>query len=347
MNGHLPCLIYSRDAVLCDEKDVLPSADDILTLADLDARFKRALYGDTDDFTEFCSSSDGGFRFYRIRCFSKCVAYRFAFCEKAEILGENLTAVYLAYDVHAFYPLMSPSSQVIRTTADTLTYELLKIKSSAESGSTSLSAEAFSVASRIPRLCEAVYDRRSRARYCDLISVTEHAVESIVSAPAFSSTVGIGVKRGVFRSESGGYSGVADIIEIPVEAYTAVLSVMLNIAASLSSEHRIALDVSYYSYAADIVITTVTDKLGESVGLAGPRYLCRAGVREDLVRIAETVAYIAGIDLSVSYESGDGSLRLVIGLGYEMASIPDFKFSDPIEFVREVADEIAGLMSVL
>ena len=154
-NEHLPCLIFSSDGRLCDERDVLSVTDDILTLRELEKRFRHSLYGDADDFCSFCSSPSEDYRFYRLRCFSSCGSFRYAFCEKDTVLGERLTVVYLAHDIAAFHSLMSPSSGLLRGSADTLTSELLEIKNSADTGETSLSAEAFSVASRIPYLCEA------------------------------------------------------------------------------------------------------------------------------------------------------------------------------------------------
>lgn len=345
VNDHLPCLIFSSDGKLCDEKGVLSSDDGIASLAELEKRFIYSLRDDVDGFVSFCSSNTADYRIYRMRSFTKNSFYRFAFCEKDSLLGDTVTAVYLAHDVASFHALMSPSSAILRTNTDVLTSELLQIKSSALSGAPGISAEAFSVASRIPNLCEAIFDRRSRARYCDLFEAVKAASERIASSAAFSSSVSVGIKPNAFtRSDECGDNLSPNIIEFPVEAFVAVLTILCSAAAALSSSHTVDVTVSYYAYAADVVISTVTDRLSGDIRLAGPRSLADAGAREDLIRIAETIAYISGIDLSVSFDGSVGVLSVVIGLGYEMQSPPDFKYSDPLEALSSVADEIEALI---
>ena len=113
--------------------------------------------------------------------------------------------------------------------------------------------------------------------------------------------------------------------------------------SSLSASHSIKVCVAFYSYAADVEIVTETDKISKDIDLAGLGFLRSVGVREGLIRAAETIAYISGIDVSVSYEQMTGKLSVVIGLGYEMQSMPDFKYSDPLENVSAVIDEIADI----
>ena len=302
----------------------------------IEVRFFRSLCGDAADFSAFCASDIEDYRMYRLRGFSSCTRLRYAFCEKETILGERMTAVFFAHGISDFHSLMSPSSTLLKTSADVLASELIAIKSSAESGSSRLSAEAFSVASRIPYLCEAIFEQRERARYCSVLDVTKAAVDNIALSPSFTADFNVREKR---RPTSDG------IIEIPVEAYAAVLTAVTNIASFLSSDHAIDVTVAFYSYAADVTVTTRTEKIAQSVRLSSLRTLIHAGIREELVRMTETIAYIAGIELSLSFDRPSGEISFVIGVGYEMQSIPDFKFSDPFEFISAVCAEIGSLVS--
>lgn len=351
INSSLPCMVFSSSAQLCDEVGILSSANDIMTLVDLEHRFIRSLYDDADDFVALCASEEQNrYRLYKIRSISRSQAFRFAFCEKASVLGENLTLVYLARSISSFRPLMSPSSGLLRTPADRVIYELLSLREPSALQPPAMSVEAFSVMERIPCLCEALFDERVKAQYCDLFSLTEHILDKLRENPAVSAQFTLEKKRGVFspRVETNETMEVAaNLIELSIEAFVAVMFILSVIAASISSSHEIGVTVSFYSYAADIVLTTTTQMLPKDVRLASLGYLSDCITRPDLTRIAETIAFIAGIDLSVSYDKTSGEIKLVIGLGYEMQAMPDFKFSDALANVSTVLREMDILTGLL
>ncbi len=345
-------MVFSSSASLCDEVGILSQTNDIMTLADLERRFIRSLYDDADDFAELCASNDsGGYRLYKTRSISRTKTFRYAFCEKATVLGENLTLVYLARSISTFRPLMSPSSGLMRTPADRVIYELISLSEPIATHPLDMSVEAFSVMERIPCLCEALFDERVMAQYCDLFALTEHIIGKLCNDPALSAQFSLTKKNGVFSpmcdaSDKDGAGGNA-LIELSVEAYVAVMSILSRIASSLSDDHKIDVTVSFYSYAADIVLTTTTQRLPKNVRLASVGHLSNLITRPNLTRIAETIAYIAGIDLSVSHDKSSGEMKLVIGLGYETQAIPDFKFSDPLANVSTVLREMDILTALL
>lgn len=345
-------MVFSSSAQLCDEVGILSSANDIMTLVDLERRFIRSLYDDADDFAALCASEEPNvYRLYKIRSISRSQAFRFAFCEKASVLGENLTLVYLARSISSFRPLMSPSSGLLRTPADRIIYELLSLRDpSALQPPPAMSVEAFSVMERIPCLCEALFDERVKAQYCDLFSLTEHILDKLRENPTVSARFSLEKKHGVFSPQCEKTEGTEiseNLIELSIEAFVAVMFILSVIAASLSSSHEIGVTVSFYSYAADVVLTTTTQMLPKNVRLASLGYLNDCITRPDLTKIAETIAFIAGIDLSVSYDKLSGEIKLVIGLGYEMQAMPDFKFSDALANVSAVLGEMDILTSLL
>ena len=329
-DDRFPCLIFSQDGRLCDERDIVSSCDELRTRGAVEARFFRSLYGDAPDFRSFCADGgDNGYRIYHIRCFSSDNRYRYAFCEKAELLGEKITAVYLARTASALYPLMSPSSP-------TITSSLVVIKYAAEVGETRLSAEAFSVVERIPYLAESLFSKNASAKYCDLTDFTKAVVRRLAESENRGTAISVSSRPGI----CGGC-----IIEFPTDAYTAVLSIICSVEAALSSDHMIDITVSYYSYAADVSISTVTDRLNESTPLASLGFLKSAGSGEKLLRIADTIASIAGIDLYVCFDGETGKLTVTAGIGYEMQSMPDFKHCDPYERIDSILAELPFIES--
>lgn len=338
-------MVFSAGGVLSDENGILSAAHDIMTLKDLERRFIRALYDDADDFFALCASQDrDGLRIYKIREISKVEKYRFAFCEKAAVLGENLTFVYLARDISSFHSLMSPSAGLLRSPADTTVYELLALRRSAIDPSVNISTEAFAVLERFPALCKAIFDTRVSAQYCDVTEITEHIISKIANGPSFVSKISLDVRHGVSSNRNDGEEE-SELIELPVEAYTAVLAIATSVAAALSSDHKLGATVSFYSYAADVEIVTRTSKIEDDVKYASLGYLSKFIPSSDIARIAEAIAFISGIDLYVSRDSASGCLKIVIGLGYELQSPPDFKFSDPIACADRVYDEVSPLIA--
>ena len=332
-------MIFSENAVLCDERGVLSSLGNVQTKNDLCLRFLRSLYGDKGDFLDFCANTDrSNYRFYRLRCFSADDRFRYAFCEKANILGERLTAVYLSRNAANFYPLMSPSSVNISTDAS----ELVGINYSAHTGQTSVSASTFPIIERIPRLAEAIFSKTASARYCDITKITEEAVKRITSSVIF----GAELKLLQEEKESSGdiYS---EICNFPPEAYSAIFTLLCNILASVSSNHRLEIRHSRFAYAADVDIITESTKLTEPTLLSGIGYLSSAGVRKDLLETAEVLAYISGIDLSARYSCENRQLIVTIGVGYDIPPIPDFKYSNPLENIAAVVEEVGTLVNGL
>ena len=325
-----PCLIFSSDGELSDERGVISSCNELSTRSSVMARFYRSLYGDADDFRRFCSENDTkDYRIYHIRCFSSDNRFRYAFCEKIELLGEKMTAVYLARTASSLYPLMSPSSPDISSS-------LIGIKYSSDMGVTRLSAEAFSVVERIPYLAESVFSKNASAKYCDLTDFTKAVADHLSASKKAGASVFVTTPPG--RDEHG-------IIEFPTDAYTALLALIYTIEAALSSDHAIEISVSYYSYAADVNISTVTDRLKESTSLASLGFLKSTGVRENLLHIADTIASVAGMDLYVCCDRETGRLTVTAGIGYEIQSMPDFKHCDPYENIDLILAELPALTS--
>ncbi len=323
--------MFSEDGTLCDSHGVLSFFGDETTPALLTERFLRSLYGDREDFVSFCKN-DGSdpVRVYRLRCFTARGELGFAFCEKNTLDGCTVTAVHLASNPALFYPLMSPHPSVI----DTYPAELYRMKyASLSGGATQLSAETFSAVERTPYLAEALLAKNASAGFTDVYLLTESVLKQLCGT--YSGT------KIEFPSAAGKDGSMVQngIVGFAPEAYTALLTLLSSIEASLSSSHRITIGISPYHGAADVTLTTVTDCRCASTPLAGINYLRHFGVNESLIHISGTVADISGTELTLSYERKSGVLSVTVGLGYDLPPKPDFKFRDPLALTDTIVGE--------
>jgi len=313
MNPALSSLIFTPDGHLSDERDVLAALREVDTLPTLEREFYRALYGSAELFRSFCrEDSAENTQIFKLRCFTGTGAFRYAFCEKNSLLGTPLVFVFLGESVRDFFPMMSPSAHF--------------------SGDET-SVASFSLISRTPCLAESVFGERASSRYCDLFRLTEALLKRAAQSPMTAKLR---------------LTGAADdsplLLDIPVEAYAALFSLLVTLLSSVSSSHAIDIALCPFSYAADVVFSTVCDRFGESFRLSPIRILDAVSDRYELIRLADTLSHLAQADLSLSFDRDASLLEVTLGLGYEMQAVPDFKYSDPFEHLDAVFAELEPLL---
>ena len=340
MYSKLPCMIFSRSSWLCDEFGVLSVFAGKLPRRLLGERFLRSLGGDCTDFLHFCESTDASdYRLYHLRAFAPDGCFSYAFCEKITIDGETLTAVYLARNAARFYPLITPSFSGTRSFADSICAELMEAGYIRHSGGTLTETKALSLAMRVPYLTEALA-ADDPVRFCDIIALAETLVKSIASSPSVCAEINI--------SHSPISDNAADrIVRLPVESLSSVLFMLCAALSSVSSDHRIDLNVSLCLPAADVTVSTVTDRISGGLPSDSVDSLARVGVRKDIIRTAKTLAYISDIDLYADFDGTSGKLSVTAGIGGEKQTPPDFKYSEPEKNIPRIVAETEELLDAL
>lgn len=342
MSTQKPCLIFDENCNLCDEIDVLASvreAHDLLSLRhDLFASLGKNLRA----FQEFCEinseESAGEYRIFKLK--RRFGNYLYLYCEKNIISGAVANMVFPAEDQSDFYSFLSPSSGYFRSITDRIVYEILCIKNRNYYALTSVSPEAFLVISRAPFLVETLLGNHTSSRFCDILDVTRRTLECISEFPSVSTSEII--------LESSNSNDISPLIELPVEAFAAVVQMAVAISAALSEDHRIDARVSRHEGFAEVEISTATSRLNsqlESCDICAlENQLSPLG---SFAKIASIISHIAEFDADISFDARTKKLSVVIAAGLPKQPLPDFKFSDPTEHIHLISGETNALLMEL
>ena len=332
------CLIFDENCNLCDEVDVLAYIRAAHDLPSLRHELFSTLGKNLRAFEDFChiaqEESAGEYRIFKLK--RRFGNFLYVFCEKNIISGSVVNMVFPTEDQSDFYSFLSPSSKFFRNISDRIIYELLYIKNRNYFELTSVSPEAFLVISRAPFLVETLLSNNSTVRFCDVLEVTEKIIENISDFPTVASSK--------ITVEPIGESS-SSLIELAVEAYAAVFQMVVAISAALSKDHQIITRVSCNSNYAEVEISTTTDRLNHAIEdtdiSALENSLSPLG---SYAKIASIISHIAEFDCNVRFDENTKVLSLFISIGFEKSPMPDFKFSDPTEYIELISTEVQSLL---
>ena len=332
----LPSLVFSPDACLCEEHEVLPSVPETSDLESLRHAFLLLLSRDREDFYRFCASADGSpdYRTYGLR--SNLGPFRAAFCEHATILGTRMTVVFLGHSLTDFYPYMGPKSVYYASTVNRILFELLYLKHGGSPDFTALSPEVFLLASRTPHLARAIFSERCGTRCCDLADLLRAVIGQLLRNPDFASV------KLPFTDATGEAHPISDI---PVEALVCALIPMITMLRCLAADNTVRVRLTRYGEVREIELSADARSLPFTADGDGLSILFRLSDDfRDAVRIAVVLSEFIHIPAAV-YTYG-AALTIVFRIGAEMPPLLDFKYSDPIAAVPPVLGEALGLLDL-
>ena len=352
----LPSLIFSEDGVLCGEYGFPTEWPELSDPGELRHLFLKNLGRQREGFLRFCASrpTHPSFRLYSVTV----GPYRAAFAEKAELLSTPVTAVFLASSPTAFYRLMSPTTAYAADAVNRILFELTYLMHGGSPSFSSLSPELYSVAERIPCLAEALFSRRCGVRCCDMEKILRVTADSLASLPSFGPCR---VRFEVGQSSaarSGSPYRTDRLAELPVEAFVAVLTALLLLAAELSTDGDASLTLTDRGPIREVALRFSTDCLSggcrEEEGADGLFLL-----PEDFhsrVRFLSALCVLTHMDLRVSTADSEElpgrngkpvrTLTVSLLIGGEPPVLLDFKYSEPERAVPAIVKETAALLSV-
>ena len=337
----LPVLLFSEDAVLCGEWDVMRAMPELSDEGELRHMFLKSLGRSREGFFRFCASpcSKPAFRLYGL---TGAGPFRAAFAEKAVLLSTPVTAVFLAPSATAFYRLMSPSSAYASDAVNRILFELTWLMHGGSPAFSSLSPEVFSVAARIPRLAEALFSRRCGVQCCDLGIILRTLSSSLCGIPALENCR-------VDLSAGASVGGLPDYrAEMSVEAFVSVLTALLCLAADLTTDGDLSLSLTDHGIIREVSLRFCTacpfpaGEEGADALYALPEHY------HGHVRYITALCVLTHMDLSVLCRDRGGGIReldLSVLIGGELPPILDFKYSEPERAVPGILRETAALFA--
>lgn len=330
----LPSLVFSPDARLCEEHEVLSSVPETSDLDSLRHAFLLLLSRDREDFFRFCASADSrpDYRTYGLR--AKLGPFRAAFCEHAAVLGTRMTVVFLGRSVTDFYPYMGPKSVYYASTVNRILFELLYLKHGGSPDFAALSPEVFLLVNRTPHLAQAIFSERCGTRCCDLSELVRAVIRSLLLNPDF-------------RSVKIPFENAADethpISDVPVEALVCALTPMLTVLRCIAADNTVRVRLTRRGAVREIELSADARTLPFSADGDGLSVLFRLSDDfRDAVRIAVVLTELTHLQTAV-YTRGR-TLSLVFRVGAEPPPLLDFKYSDPAAAIPPVLCEALGLL---
>ncbi|MBE6724882.1 MAG: hypothetical protein E7576_06760 [Ruminococcaceae bacterium] len=350
-----PSLIFSEDGVLCGTYGIPTEQPELSDPGELRHLFLKNLGREREGFLRFCASRPDrpSFRLYSVTV----GPYRAAFAEKAELLSTPVTAVFLAPSPTAFYLLMSPSSAYAADAVNRILFELSYLMNGGSPAFSSLSPEIYSVAERIPCLAEALFSRRCGVRCCDMEKILSVTAASLAPLPSFGSCR-LRCETGRSSAERAGeVYGIERLAELPVEAFAAVLTALLLMAADLTADGEISLTLTDRGMIREVAVRVNTDCLSdgcrEEEGADGLFLLPEAF--HSRVRFLSALCVLTHMDLCVSTSDTEEiptrngrqvrALSVSLLIGAEPPPLLDFKYSEPERAVPAIVRETAALLA--
>ncbi len=332
----LPSLVFSPDARLCEEHEVLSCVPETSDLDRLRHAFLSGLSRDREDFYRFCES-DSDRPDYRIYSFRALLGpFRMAFCERATVLGTRMTVVFLGRSVTDFYRYMGPKSVYYADTVNRILFELLYLKHGGSPDFSALSPEVFLLVNRTPHLARAIFSERCGTRCCDLAELLRAVLRNLAENPDFRSV------SLPFEDAAGEAHPISDV---PVEALVCALTGMLTVLRCLAADNTVRVTLLRFGNVREIALETSARKLSFSADGKGLSTLFRLPCDfHDAVRIAVALTELTHLSASV-YTRGN-TLSLVFRIGAEPPPLLDFKYSDPVSAAPPILAESLALLDL-
>ena len=331
-----PSLVFSPDARLCEEHEVLSCVPETSDLDSLRHAFLLLLSRDREDFYRFCASASDrpDYRTYHLR--AKLGPFRTAFCERATVLDTRMIVVFLGRSITDFFPYMGPKSVYYADTVNRILFELLYLKHGGSPDFTALSPEVFLLVNRTPQLARAIFSERCGTRCCDLAELLSAVIRQLSRNPDFSDV------KIPFADATGDAHPISDV---PVEALVCALTPMITVLRCLSVDNTVRVRLTRCGEVREIELAAEARSLPFSADGSGLSILFGlSDAFRDAVRIAVVLTDLTHLD-AVVYTRGT-VLSLVFRIGAEPPPLLDFKYSDPIAAVPPILGETLGLLDL-
>lgn len=315
---------------------------------EVERMFLKALRrGDRNRFAEYCGAKPNHDTVpCEIFSLNDLPKYRYAFCKKSTSVTEHHTIVFLAEDVGQIRCLMSPASLSPSVCGRQIIYELLSFFEMSDAAAEISISEDIISSRMFPTLIRSLISVGNERAPCDIVLLTETAMQSLGTSPVFLNTV---IKY---------HNTVPDtdvrIIELSASLYIHILTSFLTVLTTLSVNHTIELSIRPFvpctvdaHLGAEVRVCTAIKRTDEyGFGNFSPKMLTPAGTtNEILLSAASVLACIAGIDTSARYDYQTGMLTVSLTINSESGRAnPDFKYRNPYFVTRDV---IADFMSAL
>lgn len=347
----MPCLIFGLGAELLE----IHGANRIIRTEherrNIAKTFLQALKRcDRYKFTEYCNATptqstvpceifsvDGLFK------------YRYAFCEKSTLVTENRTIVFLAEDMGQIRCLMSPASLSPSVCGRRIIYELLSFVEMSDTAAEISNTENVASSRMFPTLMRSLISVGNERAPCDIVLLTEAAIQSLCKSPLFLNTS--------LQFKNTSVDTAMRIIELSAGLYTHILTSFLTVLMTFSVNHIIELEIHPFlsrtentDLGADVLLSTpARHSIEYGNDKFSPKMLAPAGTTNEILLSATSViACIAGIDTAARYDHRTG--RLIISLSINSESCrtdPDFKYRNPYLLTDAViTDFISALPTI-
>lgn len=345
MMHNLPNIIFDSDTRI-----LLSSSFDT---SDVREAFIASLRrGDRASFHRFCAEpynpDKTDFLLFELNGFP---AGEYAFLEKNLFSGQTMNFVYFSHEAAAFYPLMSPTSQFYRDVSGRTIYNILRTSYEKTTDVPFLTPAAFLAIDRIPYLHEELLQDPRQPQFCDLHTVTETLVHSLLQLPTFAKTdiQLLSTVDNQLRLDADFDESTAGIIEFSLNAYVFLLTALLHILYALSEDHRISVDLFFAKNASDATFRIKvpqprTEELDSSSLLALGKLVPSM---DSLAKIASVVAYDAKIRTVLTYDPAAGTLQTTLGLYADQQSKPTFHYRDPYTRIPDMVEAFSRFFEAL
>ncbi len=325
-------MVFTDCAVLEGEHLILSNMPEFCSLSELESAFRLALKrGDRCGFNRFCRSAVSSniaenFRLYRLIGF---YPYRFALAEKCIINGGIKTLVFISERIAELHALMVPTSNNLRDIAGEAVHG---IESNHKNDMLYITAEAFSTLNHMPCFSESLLNEVKQTAYCDLGKVLEKTCKAFAKKPAYAD-----VK---FERISTAHREHC-IVELPLEALVYTLVSVFALLNAISYDGVITASAYSFAYAGEITLSICSPHTAnlpsESSNLAelvaGFPSLCR------IAQCATLISYISSLIIYTAVDKENERITVNIGVGFDLQSEPDFKFSDPYSQIEKIAND--------
>ncbi len=338
----LPSLIFSTEAKLKSERLVFLNMPQFNSLSELESAFFSSITkNELKCFIEYCSRSlsdikpDMDFKIYRLINF---FPYRFAFCEKCFIDNTTLNILFLSENIVDFHSLMLPTHYNFRDTTSRLVYELLCIKK--HRFNDSFTPEAFIVFNHLPDYAASLSDAKRASVYCDLDKLVRGICQSFTENNCYSD-IKFEYKQVIRKRPC--------IVELPPIPFVYILISVFLILYGLSDDRTIFLEVCNFAYAGELTVSVTTSLLEKIPSECGSLsdVVKNFPSFHTLASFATLISYISDLIISPVSDSVSKQLKIIIGVGFDYQSEPDFKYSDPYSNVEKLTKQALDLFGIL
>lgn len=342
-----PYLILSKNAEIIEKSDFISAFSETYGIKSLDERlFSSLSSGDADEIRAFCErnySDDGGnFVIYQLIDFC---SFNYMFLEKNIVADKTVNIAFLGHDIFDFAELISPSTELYQTVVGKCIYELLCLKNDF-SMSNLVTPELLLLSENLPEIKNEILYKNVNNQCCDLPTVIGKIIETMRSEeyypPVEFSLEAFDMTDGKEKRKCSQQMN----FKIPAATFVHLFMALTGIFSTLSLDHRIGVEITYYSCFLEIgfssKINTPSSFSGIHSSLSSLGEIAE-GCR-NIADVASVIAYSSDIGASVSFDSECGTLKTVLNINYYAAMNVKFKYNDPYMNISSLVRRSVGYL---